>query len=87
MAVPAAGMPVSVPVPSPLSTRLTPLGGVPVRVSAGVGEPDVVTVKLNDWPTIAVAVARLVMAGTELTTREKLWAVAPAALAAVIVNG
>ena len=86
MAAPV-GVPVSVPVPSPLSTRLTPLGGVPLRVSAGVGEPDVVTAKLNAWPTIADAVAGLVTAGSELTTREKVWLTVPFALVAVIVNG
>ena len=43
--------------------------------------------KFNAWPIVAFVVAGLMTAGTELTTREKLWLVAPAALAAVIVNG
>ena len=37
LAVPAAGVPERVAVPLPLSTKVTPLGSVPVEVSAGVG--------------------------------------------------
>ena len=37
LAVPAAGVPERVAVPLPLSTKFTPLGSVPVEVSAGVG--------------------------------------------------
>ena len=37
--VPAAGVPLNVPVPLPLSTKVTPATGVPVIVSAGVGTP------------------------------------------------
>ncbi len=50
-AVPPAGVPLSVAVPLPLSTNVTPLGSAPVRVSVGVGTPLVVTVKLPALPT------------------------------------
>ena len=48
--MPVAAVPESVAVPSPLSTRLTPLGKEPVKVTAGGGEPDVVTVKVPALP-------------------------------------
>jgi hypothetical protein len=41
----AVRVPVMVAVPFPLSVKVTPEGRVPVSVSAGVGEPVVVTVK------------------------------------------
>ena len=47
---PAAGVPLSVAVPFRLSTNVTPPGRVPVSVSAGVGEPVVVTVKVPAGP-------------------------------------
>ena len=37
--------------PSPLSTNVTPAGSEPVDVSAGVGVPIVVTVKVPALPT------------------------------------
>ena len=42
---------------------MTPLGRVPVSLSAGVGEPVVVTVKLPAVPTVKVVLLALVMAG------------------------
>jgi len=42
---PDAGVPPSVAVPFPLSTKVTPLGNAPVSVNDGVGDPVVVTVK------------------------------------------
>ena len=50
-AVPAAGVPASVAVPSPLSTNVTPAGSAPVSVSAAVGNPVVVTVNVPAVPT------------------------------------
>ena len=44
--MPAAGVPARVAVPSPLSTKVTPAGSAPVSVSAGVGNPVVVTVNV-----------------------------------------
>jgi hypothetical protein len=61
--VPAAGVPLIVAVPSPLSAKLTPVGTVPVRVIVGVGEPVVVTVKDPAVPTEKGTVLPLVIAG------------------------
>ncbi len=50
--VPAPGVPASVAVPSPLSTKVTPVGSVPVEVSVGRRiVPIVVTVKVPGLPT------------------------------------
>ena len=65
MTVPV-GVPASVAVPLPLLVKVTPDGSVPVDVSAAMGNPVVMTVKLNDWPTAAFAVAALVNTGTWL---------------------
>ena len=48
--MPAAGVPASVAVPSPLSTKVTPVGRAPVSLSAGVGNPVVVTVNVPSVP-------------------------------------
>src|SRR6266446_4742930 len=62
--VPAAGVPLSVPVPLPLSVKLTPDGSAaPPRVIDGVGKPVVVTVNEPAWPTVNVVALALVMAG------------------------
>ena len=58
-----------VAVPLPLSVKVIPAGRAPVSVSAGVGAPVVVTVKLNGAPTIEVADAALVMAGATFSVR------------------
>ena len=65
-------MPLSVAVPLPLSTNDTPLGRAPLSVSAGVGKPVVVTVKLPAVPTVKVVLLALVMAGAWVTVRVKL---------------
>ena len=45
--VPAAGVPLNVAVPSPLSANVTPVGrAAPVRTMAGAGNPVVVTVNV-----------------------------------------
>jgi hypothetical protein len=69
--VPAAGVPLSVAVPFPLSTNATPLGSVPVSLSDGVGAPVVVTVKLPAVPTVNVVVFALVIAGAWFTVSVK----------------
>ena len=51
---PAAAVPASVAVPSPLSTNVTPAGSVPVTLSAGVGVPCVVTVKVPGTSSVNV---------------------------------
>ncbi len=61
--VPAPGVPESVPVPLPLSVKVTPLGSVPLRAMLGVGSPVVVTLKLPAVPTTKVVLLALVMAG------------------------
>ena len=48
--MPAAGVPARVAVPSPLSTKVTPVGSAPVSLSAGVGNPVVVTVNVPAVP-------------------------------------
>ena len=53
--VPEAGVPARVAVPSPLSTKVTPPGSVPVSVRAGGGVPVAVTVKVPDVPSVKVA--------------------------------
>ena len=65
------GVPEKVAVPLPLAVKVTPVGSVPVRASVGAGYPVVVTVKLKAVPTVALALAALVMAGAWLTVKAK----------------
>ena len=60
-AVPAAGIPASVAVPSPLSVNVASAGSVPVAVSVTGGGPWVVTVKLPAVPTTNVVASTLVI--------------------------
>src|SRR5687768_7128110 len=71
--VPAAGVPLRVPVPLPLSTKLTPVGrGTPPRVMlALVGNPVVDTVKVPSVPTVNVVLLALVIVGASFTVRVK----------------
>ena len=57
LAVPLAAVPEIVAVPSALSAKVRPLGKVPVRDKAGVGNPgaEVVPVKVPDVPVVKVA--------------------------------
>ena len=61
--MPAAGVPARVAVPSPLSTKVTPVGNAPVSVSAAVGNPVVVTVNVPGVPVVNVVLSALVIAG------------------------
>jgi len=62
--VPAAGVPLRVPVPFPLSVNATPLGrATPPLVRADAGVPVVVTVNEPAVPTVKVVLFALVMAG------------------------
>src|SRR5262245_26488658 len=63
----AAGVPLNVTVPLPLSTNVTPAGGTPLNVSAGNGKPLVVTVNELGMPARNATLAALVMAGASLT--------------------
>jgi len=71
--VPAAGVPLSVPVPFPLSLKVTPLGSVPVSVREGVGAPVVVTENVPAVPTVNVVLLTLVITGATLTVSVKTW--------------
>jgi hypothetical protein len=62
-----AAIPLIVAVPLPLSTKVIGLGSVPVKLSAGVGLPVVVTVNVPFTPTVKVVLLRLVIAGGALT--------------------
>ena len=69
--LPAAGVPDRVAVPSPLSTKLTPLGSEPNSDNAGVGKPVEVTVKVPAEPSVNVVLAADVMAGADCTVKVK----------------
>ena len=87
----AAGVPLKVAVPLPLSTNVTPVGNAPASLSAGFGLPVVVTVNVPAMPTVKVVVAALVIVGATgvgLTVRVKDWvALGAMPLFAVIVKG
>src|SRR6185295_19421536 len=51
--VPGAGVPASVPVPLPLSVKVTPFGNAPVLLSDGVGQPSACPVTSPCPPTVA----------------------------------
>jgi hypothetical protein len=70
---PAVGSPDKVAVPSPLSTKLTPFGNVPVSDNAAVGKAEVVTVKLFDEPSANEAELAEVMDGAWSIVRVKDW--------------
>ena len=77
-------------VPSPLSTKVTPEGSVPLSLSAAVGVPVVVTVKLPAVPVVKVVLVALVITGAwaAATVSVKLCGVAlPTSLVALIVSG
>ena len=65
----AVGVPASVAVPLPLSTKVTPGGRVPTLVIEGTGSPLVSTLKLFGTFTEKVAVAGVVNAGDWCTNR------------------
>lgn len=71
--LPDAGVPLSVAVPFPLSTNVTPLGKVaPPSLRVGRGKPEVITVNDEDVPTVNVALLGLMMAGAWSTVSVKL---------------
>jgi hypothetical protein len=85
--VPAAGVPASVPVPSPLSVNDTPAGSAPLPLIAAVGEATVVTANVPGLPTVNGVVFGLVKAGALFTVSVKVWTtVAPTPLLAVNVS-
>jgi len=62
-AVPDAGVPLSVPVPFPLSVKVTPFGSAPVSIKDGFGKPVVITVNDAETPSVNMVLLGLVMAG------------------------
>jgi hypothetical protein len=70
--VAAAGVPASVAVPFPLSTKVTPLGSAPVSMRAGSGKPVVVTEKEPGPPTENVVALALVIEGASFTVSVKV---------------
>jgi len=71
-AEPDDGVPLSVAVPLPLFTNVTPLGRVPDTLRAGDGTPVVVTVKEPGVPATKMALFALVNAGAKPTVSVKL---------------
>jgi hypothetical protein len=65
----AAGVPLKVAVPLPLSVKVTPVGKLPVMLNEGVGEPVLVIVNEPADPTLNVVLLRLVMAADEFTAK------------------
>src|SRR5437879_1209932 len=85
-AVPDAGVPFSVPVPFPLSVKVTPLGSGPASTRAGGGKPVVITVNDAKVPSVNVVLVALVMAGASSTVSVKFCvALLPTPLLAVKV--
>ena len=60
-------------VPSPLLTKVTPVGSGPISERAAVGLPVVVTVKVPGGPTVNVWLVAEVMAGAASTVRANDW--------------
>jgi len=87
-AVPGAGVPLRVAVPSPLSTNVTPVGNAPVSVRDGVGVPIVVMEKNPTDPTVKVVVLPEVIAAVEFTLNVNACVVdEPTPFVAVMVIG
>ena len=66
--LPAAAVPASVAVPSPLSVKLMPTGSAPISLIVGTGKPVVVMLNDADEPAVMVSLAALVMAGASSTS-------------------
>ena len=59
----AAGVPLSVAVPLPLSWKVTTLGNAPLSLMLAVGDPEAVIVNEPAAPVVKVVLAALVKAG------------------------
>ena len=84
---PGAGVPLSVAVVFPLSTKVIPEGRGPVSVSAGTGEPTEVTRNEPAVPVVNVVALPEVMAGPSFTVRVKFCVAELAPLLALKVIG
>jgi hypothetical protein len=83
--VPAAGVPLNVPVEA---VNVTPLGSVPISLSVGAGTPVAVTVKVPAVLAVKVVLFALVIAGPWFTVNVKFWvASGPTPLCAVNAIG
>ena len=84
--MPAAGVPLSMPVPAVVHERHAGRQRAPVRVIVGAGKPVVVTVNVPAMPTVNVVVLALVIAGAWFTVSvNACGAFAPAVFVAVKV--
>ncbi len=87
---PAAGVPASVAVPSPLFVKVTPLGSAPDSVSVAFGEPVVFTVNVLATFSAKAVAATVVIVGavvTALTVKASVWvATGETPLLAVMVS-
>jgi len=70
-AVPAPGVPLSVPVPFPLFLNATPVGSGPVSLRFGIGIHFVITVNVPAAPTVNVVLLALVIAEAWFTVSVK----------------
>src|SRR5208283_349084 len=79
--------PLSVAVPLPLSTKVTPVGSVPASVMEGVGLPVAVITNVTVEPAVNEALLMLVMAGAWFTVSVKVCvASAPMPLCALMLS-
>src|SRR5664280_1582128 len=87
MEVPAVvGVPEMVAVPLVLALKVNPAGRAPVSASVAVGEPVVVTVKVEAFPTVSEVEAALVNLVAVPITIESVAVVVPLAFLAVRVS-
>lgn len=70
---PVVGMPASLPLPFPLSVKVTPPGSAPASVKDGTGKPVVSTANKPEVPRVSAVLFRLVKAGASFTVATKLW--------------
>src|SRR5664280_88520 len=80
------GVPEMVAVPLVLALKVNPLGRAPVSASVAVGEPVVVTVKVEAFPTVSEVEAELVNLVAVPITIESVAVVVPLAFLAVRVS-
>ena len=71
--LPAAGVPLTVPVPSPLSVKVTPGGSCPAgTLRFGFGKPDVVTMIEPGIPAVRFSLLKSFSVGASFTVSAKV---------------